>query len=364
MTRRRSHSRKGLARPKTRAGRLEQALSDAMNSPFQSGPASAFHESLQIAHGFLRLKFYMQDLLEGGGKNSIQRISALLTELLTGIGLGPVFAEVTRDAKKKLKKRSTGTLEGEMPARVEAWMDQNSAEIVNYIRDTLEIKLAYERGLGLQSIVVVVAAFEDYVHTTTAQVVAAHPELDKRFEKQLQDLFGYSDLSRNYGDARKAVGDVVAHSYDFSNPEALLVHLSKLTRANIASNPVEWAEKFRLYLAYRNLAAHTAGIVDGQFKGATGNPGEVGKPVQITEGFAEGALDFFGETVSAIESALDNRGGNARFPPYRYVSFKVAPSTPAAKAKLTGRIRKLSLPGFAGQGGLRAQEGDSGEGPV
>ncbi|HEV8050136.1 MAG TPA: hypothetical protein VGP88_06040, partial [Thermoplasmata archaeon] len=46
-------------------------------------------------------------------------------------------------------------------------------------------------------------------------------------------------------------------------------------------------------------------------------------------------------------------GAKPQFPPFRNVTFKAAPEAPIAKPAPKGRIRKLSLPGFAGQGVLR-----------
>ncbi len=56
-------------------------------------------------------------------------------------------------------------------------------------------------------------------------------------------------------------------------------------------------------------------------------------------------------------------GKQPAYPPFRNVTFKPAPTAPAPKSKPKGRIRKLSLPGFAGQGVLRADDADSGAEP-
>jgi site-specific DNA-methyltransferase (adenine-specific) len=52
-------------------------------------------------------------------------------------------------------------------------------------------------------------------------------------------------------------------------------------------------------------------------------------------------------------------GAKPQFPPFRNVTFKPAPEAPRVKTQPKHRIKKLSLPGFAGQGVLRADEGDS-----
>jgi DNA modification methylase len=52
-------------------------------------------------------------------------------------------------------------------------------------------------------------------------------------------------------------------------------------------------------------------------------------------------------------------GKQPAYPPFRNVTFKAAPVAPPAKSKPKHRIKKLSLPGFPGQGVLRADEGDS-----
>jgi site-specific DNA-methyltransferase (adenine-specific) len=51
-------------------------------------------------------------------------------------------------------------------------------------------------------------------------------------------------------------------------------------------------------------------------------------------------------------------GKQPAYPPFRNVTFKTAPGSPSPVAKPKRRIKKLSLPGFAGQGVLRAEEGE------
>ncbi|MFI5417275.1 MAG: site-specific DNA-methyltransferase [Candidatus Lutacidiplasmatales archaeon] len=51
-------------------------------------------------------------------------------------------------------------------------------------------------------------------------------------------------------------------------------------------------------------------------------------------------------------------GKQPAYPPFRNVTFKPAPAAPTPKPKPKGRMRKLSLPGFAGQGVLRAEAAD------
>ncbi len=53
-------------------------------------------------------------------------------------------------------------------------------------------------------------------------------------------------------------------------------------------------------------------------------------------------------------------GARPQFPPFRNVTFKTAPEATAAKPARKGRITKLSLPGFSGQGVLRAAGDDPG----
>jgi site-specific DNA-methyltransferase (adenine-specific) len=51
-------------------------------------------------------------------------------------------------------------------------------------------------------------------------------------------------------------------------------------------------------------------------------------------------------------------GAKPQFPPFRNVTFKAAPEAPITTAKSKSRIKKLSLPGFSGQGVLPADDSD------
>jgi site-specific DNA-methyltransferase (adenine-specific) len=60
--------------------------------------------------------------------------------------------------------------------------------------------------------------------------------------------------------------------------------------------------------------------------------------------------------ILTIQDLFD--GKQPAYPPFRNVTFKAAPAAPHPKPKSRGRITKLSLPGFSGQGVLRAEEGE------
>jgi DNA modification methylase len=52
-------------------------------------------------------------------------------------------------------------------------------------------------------------------------------------------------------------------------------------------------------------------------------------------------------------------GKRPNYPPFRNVTFKAAPEAPPNTTRPRGRIKKLTLPGFPGQGVLRADEEDT-----
>jgi site-specific DNA-methyltransferase (adenine-specific) len=63
--------------------------------------------------------------------------------------------------------------------------------------------------------------------------------------------------------------------------------------------------------------------------------------------------------ILSIRQLFD--GAKPQFPPFRNVTFKTAPETPLPRAPPKGRIKKLSLPGFSGQGVLRGEAGEPGD---
>jgi hypothetical protein len=67
--------------------------------------------------------------------------------------------------------------------------------------------------------------------------------------------------------------------------------------------------------------------------------------------------------IISIRQMFRPESARPKFPPFRNVTFKASSEAPAAKAKSKGRIRKLSLPGFAGQGVLREDVDGNGSDP-
>jgi DNA modification methylase len=65
--------------------------------------------------------------------------------------------------------------------------------------------------------------------------------------------------------------------------------------------------------------------------------------------------------ILSIRQLFPPEGARPQFPPFRNVTFKPAPEAPPVKPTPKHRIKKLSLPGFPGQGVLRADRTDDGE---
>ncbi|HYA58490.1 MAG TPA: hypothetical protein VEH57_08560 [Thermoplasmata archaeon] len=254
------------------------------------------------------MQFYIEDLIERGGKATLQRGMDVIMELMKDVGALKLTERATKEeASRRLTRAERKRMEKEAEEKIADWLERHSTEFVKLARDAIDIKMAYERGLALHSIVVATAAFEDYVQSVTISTIERSDEVEKRFGKQLQERLTYEDIRTSYGNTRRAVAEVVAHSVSFSNPDSVLLYLEKLTAATIADDRQRWVRLYGLYQDYRNLAAHTAGIVDTQFQHATGYPGPVGKPVRISQQFAEGALSFFQNTVRRIQLAIDRQ---------------------------------------------------------
>ncbi|MCI4320683.1 MAG: hypothetical protein L3K05_00015 [Thermoplasmata archaeon] len=261
------------------------------------GPARTFQENIQVARGFVKLQFYLRDLVETGGKESVRKVGGWVYDLFEELG---VF-KVVKKAEKQIEAETKRAGRREVEEKLSRFLDAKGKEIVQLLSDLLDVKSAYERGLGLQAIVISVSSFEEYVHQVTVEEVSRSVDVERRFRTELKDGLRYEHLSRAGGDPRGAIGEAVAESFSYSNSVGLLRHLQKLTGSQLVDDASEWCAALDRYQAYRHVAVHSAGLADPQFVATTAYRGELGKPVEITHEFAEQALTFFEKTVLAVE---------------------------------------------------------------
>lgn len=326
------------SKPKAKRGADSEAalaIAEALIPQIEPrGPARTFQENIRVAKGFVKLQFYIKDLLENGGKESVQKIGEWANDLFRDLGV----ITIAEKAKKEVTEQAKLAEKREVEEKIEEFLESNREEIVRFVRDALEVKSAYERGLGLQAIVISVSAFEEYVHQVTVERVAASKAVESRFKKELDSNLRYNHFALADGDSRRALGEAIAGSFSYTNSTAVLNHLRKLTGSRLVQDPMAWKKRLDFYQAYRHVAVHSAGLADPQFVQTVGYKGAVGKPVQISREFSEAAIAFFETAVDAIERESALRGSDRRGPalpagvdPPQQIPLPPLPPTPGSR---------------------------------
>lgn len=267
-------------------------------------PIAAFKENIKIAKGFVKLHFYISDLLSTGGEASIGQLIGFANQMMESFGLGAKTLE-------KRVERVGSEIEFELLSLGEEAIKGMTQSVLTTLRPQLEeamvtfeeVKAAVETGLLQQSLVIAVSALEVYLHDVTVEAVSKNRYIEQRFTKQLSKKFDYDRLRRAGHDVRKAVGESVGESYRFYDPKSVRRHLRTLLNRKPTLESQTDLRQFRSIVAYRNLIAHRAGKVDDGFKRATSYRGSVGSCVKIPQKFVEDSLAF------AESIAIDVQGG-------------------------------------------------------
>ena len=273
------------------------------------GPYRTFQDNLLVAQGFLKIQFYLRDLLTTGGKASVGVLQSLSTELMEAAGFGPggLEAFIRERIGPEVDARLNAADQNLVQGRIDAWLKRNKGRFEEMVRTIRSVSLAYERGLPLQAIVVTASAFEAYVQDTVVEAIASNAYIERRFNGEAEKNLCYDDVKSSEFDAHRAVGRAALRAYDLSDGARLRTLLEKCLGSKVRALEGEGTSTYRRLLAYRNLAAHKAGIVDQQFRMATGYRGTVGEPVVLRRAFVDEGLDFFEGLVEEIQEKLEKQ---------------------------------------------------------
>jgi len=267
----------------------------------------AFQANVTVAKGFVELHFIIEDLLEHGGEKTVGNLMQFGKRMMKVAGIS--WKKIERLVGNQLTEELEGKAEKMGKAELERRAKQLAEELVpelKRLRDRIEpVAVAYERGLLEQALVATVSALETYFHDVTVEAVSKNKFLCTTYTTKLHDKFRYSDLVRARGDISIALGEVVAGSYNFYDVKSTHKHLKALLRGPTPLDSRSVQKWFVNLLAYRNLIAHNAGIVDRGFKQKTGNKGKVGAPVRLRREFVSDCIRTAGELVASTQNRLE-----------------------------------------------------------
>ncbi len=278
-------------------------------SRISKGPITTFRDNIKVARGFVKLHFYINDLLTTGGDESVGKLMEFTDQLLESLGVG--FTS--------MGEMITGHLQSEVETGLVSRGEEGVKQFVDSMRTTLrpsleravetieEVKAAVERGLLQQSIVIAVSALEVYLRDVTLEAVSKNRYIEQRFTPQLSEKFDYNHLRRAEHDIRRAVGEAVGESYHFYDSRSVRRHLRTLLNREPRLSSQADLERFRSIVAYRNLVAHRAGKIDSVFKKQTGNKGKVGSSVDISQKLVEDAFIFVEDVATDVQEGLEEQ---------------------------------------------------------
>jgi hypothetical protein len=273
------------------------------------GPITTFKENIKVARGFVKLQYYINDLMTTGGDESVGKLLEFTDQLLESLGVGfTSMGEII-----------TGQLQSEVETGLISRGEEGMKQFVGSVRETLspslekavetieEVKAAVERGLLQQSLVIAVSALEVYLHDVTEEAVSRYRYIEQRFTAQLSERFDYGHLRQAEHDVRKAVGKAVAGSYNLYDSKSVRRHLRILLNRKPYLETQADLKRFHSIVAHRNLVAHRAGRIDNVFKKEIGHKGRVGSIVDISQKLVEDALIFVEDIATDVQEGLEKQ---------------------------------------------------------
>jgi hypothetical protein len=268
---------------------------------------NTFSENLAVARGFVKLQFYLEDLVTTGGKASVGVPQSWANELTAAVGLGRggLEAFVKGRVGPELEERLKAADQKATEARVKRWVDRNKERFERLASTVREVGLAYQRGLPLQAIVIAASSFEAYVEDVAVEAIALNAYIEQRFLRDAEERLRYSDLRASGFDAHLAIGHAAIRAYDLSDGNRLKSLLERLLASRIEGLEHGGVKEYERLVAYRNLAAHRAGVADDRFKKATGYQGAIGTPVELRPKFVEKGLAFFEQIAERVQRGLE-----------------------------------------------------------
>ena len=276
-------------------------------SKISRGHYNTFQENILVARGFVKIQFYLEDLLKTGGKASVGVLQSFANELMEAAGLGKGGLETLArerlgpDIDAKLKSLDKRVIQ----KQVDAFLRKNRARLQSMVNTIHAANLALERGLTLQAIVVASSAFEAYVEDTIVEAIASNSYIRTRFQNDAERNLSFHDIKSSDFDAYLAIGRASLRAYDTADANRVRALLEKCIGNKVTTLEGGGASTYRRLLAYRNLVAHRAGIVDEPFRRATGYKGALGQPVVLSREFVESALTFFDELGTEVQIKLE-----------------------------------------------------------
>ena len=247
-------------------------------------PFETFSRNLSKARGIVRLQFYVEDLFLTGGQESLGRIQKFVDEIMKGL-LGPTGVQelIQTHLAPVLEARFKTMDPKETEKQLEAWVVRLTPIAVEIQSVVDDIQAATKHGLLEQALVATTSALEVYISDVTRDAIRRNVFIQRRFATQMVDRLTYR--------------------YSFYDVGAVQAHVRLLLGRDILTDKTTRRRLDRL-LAYRNLIAHRAGLVDRAFKTRTGYGGRVGLPVKISREEVEQAIAFVEDMAANVEITL------------------------------------------------------------
>lgn len=267
----------------------------------------AFQANVTVARGFVELHFIIEDLLERGGKKTVGNLMRFGKRMMriAGISLQKIERLMEEQLSEEVKEKEKRMGKEELERRAKQAAEELIPEMKSLFERIKPVAVAYQRGLLEQALVVTVSALETYFYDVTVETIANNKYLHESYTSKLQERFRYSDLINAHGDVTRALGEVIADSYSFYEVKSIHKHLRTLLRGPTPLDSKIVQKWFTNLLAYRNLIAHNAGIVDKEFKLKTGNNGKLGSPLRLRRNFVSDCIKTAEELVASTQHRLE-----------------------------------------------------------
>lgn len=270
-------------------------------------PFRNFEYNIRTAEALARLDGYLEDLLHRKGKDTLQPLFEIPSEMMRTFGMDKVMNRIMNEIAKSMKKE----LQSEFEQKGKEYYERAAQDYLKRLEPRLQKIADMFEDLGLlmdqtlleQALVAAVSAFEVYLRELAVSVIMLNLGIRRKFHDEINKMIDAGKLEEYNQDAKRAQGEIVADLFrlDTNRIRSLLKRLIGLDNV-FASKQTEL--KVRKIFETRHIIIHRGGLTDPKFKKVTKFRGRIGKQIKISRKYVLSSIRVLRELSQEIETHI------------------------------------------------------------